>query len=202
MPLLLRRPQQTVLSGLGVAGAVLAAVVVTFTVASGLVAYSLTSDDPLAASSDALVLDQSRTAIAAARPLVLQATESRAARGRSSATAVAVAGAAANARGAAGSLSATHGGGRAGAADTVDSTQATATGPGGQPAPPGEASRTPVGGALDDTTQAVGATTASLARRLEDVTATIETHTQPIVDLTRAALSATLARLAQPRPAG
>ncbi|MEA2148737.1 MAG: hypothetical protein QOD69_567, partial [Solirubrobacteraceae bacterium] len=60
-PVMLRlRPQQTVLSGLGVAGAVLAAVVVTFALASGIIAYKITTEAPLVPSTSALVLDPLR----------------------------------------------------------------------------------------------------------------------------------------------
>src|SRR3954447_10820420 len=74
-----RRPQHTFLSGLGMAGAgpsagaVLAAVVVAFTVASGIIAYSLTSEDPVAGSSSAALVLDLRAADTGAAPVVLHA---------------------------------------------------------------------------------------------------------------------------------
>jgi hypothetical protein len=65
-----RRPQQTLLPGLGVAAAVVAAVIATSALASGIIVYSLSSEDPPARPSAALVLDPVRPDVSAAKPLV------------------------------------------------------------------------------------------------------------------------------------
>jgi hypothetical protein len=81
-----RPPQRTLISGFGAAGSVLAAVVLAFAVTSGIVAYSLSSVDPVPRLSGALVLDPLRTAVIAAKPLVLRPARP-AARRRASAAA-------------------------------------------------------------------------------------------------------------------
>ncbi|MEA2155214.1 MAG: hypothetical protein QOE11_1354 [Solirubrobacteraceae bacterium] len=172
------RPQQTFLSGLGVAGAVLAAVVVTFTLASGIVAYSLTSDDPLTPSSGALVLTSSGSGELARSPLVLRSVARPATRTRtSSSSAAQVAG---GARGAlsgsvSGQVSSGGGGGGQGDGDTQ--------GVSSQPArpPAGGDQRKPVGSALGQTTPAVGTPTGTLARRLSAVTGDLRTRATPLV---------------------
>ncbi len=175
MPLL-RRPQHSLLSGLGVAGAVLAAVVVTFTLASGIVAYNLTSADPIVTSSHAIVLDPLRAADGVAAPLVLRGAGDAGARTGSSG---AVAGGSprdANAtaggqvKGSLSSTGAEGAGVRAG--DSADAAGAQPT--------PGAARRPVVGKALDDTSQAVGVTADSLARRLEVVTGTLGSHAEQL----------------------
>jgi hypothetical protein len=157
----LPRPQQSLLSGLGVAGAVLAAVVVTFALASGIIAYSLTSEEPLVASSTALVLDPLRTSDRSDTPLVLR-------RARAASTGVSARAASAPDRGgAAGAMSpargrmAVSGGSGDAAAGASDGPTATA-----EPTP-AILPRKPVGQALHDTTHAVTATTDTLARRLD-----------------------------------
>jgi hypothetical protein len=155
----LPRPQQSLLSGLGVAGAVLAAVVVTFALASGIIAYSLTSEEPLVASSTALVLDPLRTSDRTETPLVLR-------RARAASTGVSARAASAPDRGgAAGSLSPARGrmsvsGGDAAAGASAGPTATAEPTPAILP-------RKPVGQALHDTTHAVTATTDTLARRLD-----------------------------------
>src|SRR3954464_1322346 len=74
-----RRPRNTLISGIGVAGAVLAAVVATFALVSGMVAYDLTSVDQVPRSSDALVLGALRADGRSATPLVLGSTRAPAA---------------------------------------------------------------------------------------------------------------------------
>jgi hypothetical protein len=68
-----RRLQHQTFSGLGVMSALLAAVAAAFALVSGIVAYDLNSDDPLAQASRALVLDPLHVPATAARPVVLDA---------------------------------------------------------------------------------------------------------------------------------
>ena len=165
MPRSLRRPQ-TVLSSLGMAGAVLASVVVTFAVASGLIAYNLTSSDPIPVSSSAALVLDLRAADSGDAPLVLSARHTSRAHDQRAATALRKSAAAADVRGLAdGSLSASsRSRGASGGAGN------TGSGDDPAPSPRPEPVRRPVGKALGDTTQAVGATTGSLGRRLETVT--------------------------------
>lgn len=198
----LHRPQQSMLSGLGVAGAVLAAIVVTFTLASGIVAYSLTSDDPLTPSSDALVLDSPRSADLAKTPIVLRRADASGTRRGSSALAATTAGSAGNGL-AHGSLTADRGRGGSDPGTRDRGTDLPAADAGDQPLPISGPPRRPVGEALGDTTQAVGVTTDSLTRRLQAVSTTL----QPVSAGTREALRTTvgattgaLARLLAPPP--
>jgi hypothetical protein len=175
-----RRPQQSVISGLGVAGAVLAAVVVTFTVASGIVAYSLTSEDPLVTrSGHTLVLDPLRSAKLDDAPLVLRPAAATSPARRRSLYASQAPGAA-TLRGAAdGALSSTRGGGRA--------ALGTQLGAGGSSTPLpvagqiGQALRKPVGQALGETTHAVGAKTGTLGRQIKATTVALKAGTEAVV---------------------
>jgi hypothetical protein len=168
----LRRPHNTLISGIGVAGAVLAAVVVTFALVSGFVAFSLTSVDQLPRSSDALVLSPLRTDSVAAKPLVLRRAHASAAQRRSAPPAAAT-GAAAAAAGtrvpavAALAPAAAHGPGPKPAPQQPAGDGAA---PSAHPAP--DRLLQPVGDAIGATGQAVGATTESLARRIDTVGAT------------------------------
>lgn len=177
----LSRPQQTVLSGLGVAGAVLAAVVVTFAVASGIVAYSLTSADPIAAPATELVLNPLRPGQTATAPLVLR-TAAPAPRRRSSDRAAATT-AAADRRAAHGSLT-TQDGGR----EVADDPHGHSTGaePGDQTSsrPPAR-ELAPVNDAVGATGDAVDATTGPLARRLRATVEQLGTRTERTVTETR-----------------
>jgi hypothetical protein len=176
-----RHPQDTLISGIGVAGAVLAAVVVTFALVSGFVAFSLTSVDQLPRSSEALVLRPLRTGSVAAKPLVLRRAHAPAPQRRSAppATAAATERVAAGTRVpavAALSPQAEHG-----SRPTPAPQQHAGDGaaPSAHPAP--DRLLQPVGDAVGATGQAVGATTESLARRLDTVAATAgaavaETH--------------------------
>jgi hypothetical protein len=166
-----RRPQRTLVSGVGVAGAVLAAVIVTFTLVSGIVAYNLTSVDSLPRTSDTLVLESLRTDAAAAEPLVLRRARVPAAQRRSAPAAAAPAPARTSTRRPAVAVVAPQVGG--GSAATTQPPQHPAEGaavPPARPAP--DRVLEPVGHALGATGQAVGATTQSLARRIDAVTAT------------------------------
>ncbi len=180
------RPQQSMLSGLGVAGSVLAAVVVTFALASGIVAYRLTSDDPLARASGTLVLGPQRTDAITRSPLVLRKAVATSPRGRDTA-----AGAATPGGGAAGSLT-SAGTGRVDASPQGGGEAAKT--PSQSAAPTGVGARTPVGHTLDTTSQAVSATTESLARRLHDVTGQLAEPTKPVVTGTHDALTRLLRR--------
>jgi len=97
-----RRPQQTLFPGLGVAGTVVAAVIATSALASGIVAYSLSSKDPLARPSAALVLDPVRPDTIAETPPVRRGAREPATSRRSRRAAVVAAGA--DRQGAVGSL--------------------------------------------------------------------------------------------------
>ena len=203
------RPQQSMLSGLGVAGAVLAAVVVTFTLASGIIAYTLTSEDPLSPSTGTLVLGSLRTDVARA-PIVLRDPGTG---GRHAPATAGVARAAGGFRGAEGTLSAPaqntarragnaqQGGGvaDAGAATTP------AVQPGAISLPP----RKPGAGAVGGTSHGLAATTAELTSRLRAITDALAALVKPIVQGTGVALRATLgattgalAQLLDPRSAG
>lgn len=169
------------------AGSVLAAVVLAFAVASGIIAYSLTSEDPVATSgSAALVLDL-RAADSADAPLVLHARRAaRAGRDQPAAPARRAATVAADVRGAAdGALSASSrtqssGGGAPNGASSVPDH----AGAGAEPAEP------PVVKALGETTQAVGATTDTLGRRLQGVTDGVTGGLVPATQQTGALLQA------------
>jgi hypothetical protein len=164
-----RRPQDALISGVGVAGAVLAAVVVTFALVSGFVAYSFTSVDPLSRSSDALVLGPLRADTTAAEPLVLR----RAVQRRSvPATGTA---APANRRTGEPALAALSPQGGAGAGAKTEPEPEPerhaddVAAPPAHPAP--DRLLQPVGDAIDATGEARDATTESLARRIDAVTA-------------------------------
>lgn len=174
----LSRPQQSFLSGLGVAGAVLAAVVVTFALASGIVAYSLTSPDPIVTPTAQLVLDPSRPGKAADAPLVLDAAPAAQARERSSAVAAAAAG---TARRGVASNSLTTGGGGRGAGTTQDPVDADGAPLTGSVADTTERAREPVGDAIGTTGETVGATTSSLSRRLRETTGQVGARTERVV---------------------
>jgi hypothetical protein len=171
----LRRPQQTVLSGVGVAGAVLAAVVVTFALASGIVTYNLTSSDPLPRPSGTLVLAPIGARVTTAKPLVLRRARAATAKRPSAPAVGAVARVSAKPDGEAVAL-ARHGrGSRAPTkpqhADDAPPAPAQAAPDRGAPQP----LLAPVGDAVGATGQAVGATTDSLARRLDTVPAAVGT---------------------------
>jgi hypothetical protein len=190
------------LSGLGVAGAVLAAVVVTFTLASGIIAYTLTSDDPLTPATGALVFDSLRGSDLTAKPIVLRGAGAGAAStpSRSSAAASAAGAPGYGGRGARATLSQKTrgrgpGSGAQGGAGGAGTTEQSAN-PGDLGGP-----RKPVGKALGDTTQAVGATTVSLARRLREITGAVRTAAKPIAqdsgDALRSTVGATTGALAR-----
>jgi hypothetical protein len=178
------RPQNTFLSGLGMAGSVLAAVVLAFTVASGIIAYSLTSEDPVATSSSAALVLDLRAADVGDAPLVLHARSApRRAGERAAASTQQARAAAADVRGAAdGALSASSGtqssGGGApnGGSSQNDPTAQTSSG------------KLPVGKALGQTTQAVGATTDTVGRRLQGVTDNVTDGLAPATQQTGALL--------------
>lgn len=186
-----RRPPRTLISGLGVAGAVLAAVVVAFAAASGIVAYSLTSVDPLPRADSALVLDPLRTDAPVAKSLVLRPAPTTRRRAVASAGVArsGVAGAraqrtvddelspSAGRRSPAGSVPQPGGGG------STDRPAAPADADAAQPAP--DPLLQPVGDAIGATGEAVGATTDSLARRLDTVTATVGAVTDATADTLR-----------------
>lgn len=179
------RSQQSVLSGLGVAGAVLAAVVVTFALASGIIAYSLTSAEPLAASSSALVLDPLRVGERAAAPLVLR----RAPASADGVSARAAAAPPAPNGGAAGSLSPATGGVTPTAGPPDAGSGATGAPSATAQPTPGVLPRRPVGEALEDTTQAVAATTDSLTLRLDATGDATRELVHTAADRTAAALA-------------
>ena len=179
------RLQRSVLSGLGVAGAVLAAVVVTFALASGIIAYSLTSPEPLVASSTVLVLDPLRTTDRGATPLVLRRAPASGASARTAA-----APAQANRGGAAGTLSPARGRVSVSAgAGPQDSGGGASTAPSVTAQPTPGIQRKPVGAALEDTTDAVGATTDSLTRRLDATGDATRELVRTAADRTAAALA-------------
>jgi hypothetical protein len=182
-----RRPQHTFLSGLGMAGAVLAAVVLAFTVASGIIAYSLTSEDPVAGSSSAALVLDLRAADTGDAPLVLHARQAARNTGdRAAASTQRARAAAADVRGAAdGALSASSGtqSSGAGAPNGASSVPSDVT----AEAPTG---KLPVGKALGQTTQAVGATTDTVGRRLQDVTDNVTDGLAPATQQTGALLQA------------
>ncbi|HUR85397.1 MAG TPA: hypothetical protein VMY78_08625 [Solirubrobacteraceae bacterium] len=174
----LRRPAQSTVSGLGVAGAVLAAVVVTFAAASGFVAYSLTSEDPIAPQSAELVLDTGSLARMDSTPLVLRAAATDRTRRPAAAGTRAVAASTSVARAGRGTVdgSRTSGAGTGrgpGAGGQDDGGSATTNTPGATPARVLE----PVSDALGATTGAVDATTSSLTRRLRAAAERLRTDT-------------------------
>jgi len=193
------RPQQTMLSGLGVAGAVLAAVVVTYALASGIISYSLTAEEPLVPSSAALVLGPASATRLPRGPLVLPRS-ARAARARSAARAAGTA-AAGRSGGASGSLSASRGG-RVLGIQTPGGTQGSSTGGNPTTQPVAGIGSRPVGEALGDTTQAVGATTGSLGRGLRGATEELKTTTHELVDTVAGRTAAALLRLLGNHPQG
>jgi hypothetical protein len=172
----LRRPQQTLLSSIGVAGAVLAAVVATFALASGIVAYSLTSVDPLPRPSGTLVLAPIRAGVTTAKPLVLRRAPAATTQRPSAPAAGPVARVSAAKPDRAALASARHGhGSRATTKPPAagDGAAAPAQPSSDRPAP--QPLLAPVGDAVGATGQAVSATTDSLVRRLDPVAAAIGT---------------------------
>ncbi len=176
----LRRPAQSTVSGLGVAGAVLAAVVVTFATASGFVAYSLTSEDPIAPQSAELVLDSGSPARLDSTPLVLRAAATDRTRRAAAAGARAVAATTSVARAGRGSVdgSRTSDAGSGPATGGQDDGAAATTNTPG--ATPGRVLE-PVDGALGATTDAVDATTSSLTRGLRTAAQRLRTDTKRAV---------------------
>jgi hypothetical protein len=199
-PVMLRlRPQQTVLSGLGVAGAVLAAVVVTFALASGIIAYRITTEAPLVPSTSALVLDPLRAGARTAEPLVLRRTGQTAAGTRTLVRGGAVTGA--STRGSANASLTTARGGLA----TDIAPQAGGLGTSGgsdETAQPGGGGRGSVGAVLEQTTQVVGATTGSVGRRLQGITGELDTRTREHVSTVLRRTAAAVARLLAGPPEG
>lgn len=203
MPLT-HRLQQTMLSGLGVAGSVLAAVLVTFTIVSGIVAYRWTSAETSSPATGALVLDPLRVDARSDGPLVLarpagartsRSSGSRPAGARATGASATVAG---SGRGRAEPSRAPKGTG-AGSDGAQDAAPATAG-----PAAP-RPSRGPVADAIDGTSQAVSATTGSLSRRLDAVATGLQTTAAQTRAAVREAVSRTnslLAHLRGARPAG
>jgi hypothetical protein len=178
------------MSGFGVAGSVLAAVVVAFTVASGMVAYSLTSVDPLPRSSGALVLDPLRTSVIAAKPLVLRPARPTAHRRASAAAARRAPVATVPVRDTVAGALSLHPGPRSVAADDPQGGgDANRPAPSAQPAP--ERLLKPVGDAIEATGQAVGATTDSLAK----VTTAVVAHTEPVASAVGAVADASVQAL-------
>jgi hypothetical protein len=184
-----RRPPRTLISGLGVAGAVLAAVVIAFAAVSGIVAYSLTSVDPLPRADSALVLDPLRTNAHVAKPLVLRPAPPARRRAVSSVGTARSGVASARAQRTAGDALSPRAGRRAlaGAAPQHDGAA-----PADRPVAPAGAAHAapdpllqPVGDAIGATGEAVGATTDSLARRLDTVTATVGAVTGVTTDTLR-----------------
>jgi hypothetical protein len=193
------RPQQTVLSGLGVAGAVLAAVVVTFALASGIIAYKITTEAPLVPATSTLVLDPQRSADRPAKPLVLRRRSGRTPQRTAARVRTVVR---------RGEVSGTT---TPGSADASLSAP-VAPGPGSQGGGPGtsggpaETARpvagASVGSALELTTKAVGATTGSLGRRLEGISGNLDTQTRASVDTVLRRTAAAVARLLGGPPQG
>lgn len=188
-----RRPPRTLISGLGVAGAVLAAVVMAFAVASGFVAYNLTSVDPLPRSSGALVLEPLRTGAVAAEPLVLRPAPAPTARRRAAANGGAARSGVASAR-----VRETVADGlspRAARRSSAGADPQRAGDDASRPAAPAQPAPAhllqPVHDAVGATGQAVGATTDSLANRLDTVTAAVGAHTEPVATTVGAVADAT-----------
>jgi hypothetical protein len=182
-----RRPPRTLISGFGVAGSVLAAVVVAFAVASSIVAYSITSVDQLPRSSGALVLDPLRTADVAAKPLVLRPARPTAHR-RASAAAGAGRGAVATVPvqdTVAGELSLHPGRRPVAAEDPQGGGHANRPSPSAQPAP--DRLLEPVGDVVGATGDVVGATTDALVK----VTAAVGARTEPVASTVKAVVDAT-----------
>lgn len=168
-----RHLHQPLISGLGVAGSLLSAIVVTFALAGGLVAYSLTSDDPLARGSDALLVESLRTD--AERPIVLRRAQPAAA-ARSSARARPAAATAAPRR-----RATAHGSLTGSVVGRARDRYPQDAGGGGGERPeqgadplPGRA-LAPVAAAVDATAQAVDATTGSLDHRLQAIVDALDT---------------------------
>jgi hypothetical protein len=170
----LRRPQPTVLSGVGVAGAVLAAVVVTFALASGIVTYNLTSSDPLPRPSGTLVLAALGADVTSGKPLVLRRVRAATATPPAAPAVDAVARVSAKPDREAVAL-ARHGrGSRATTKPQPGDAPPAPAQPASDPAQP-QPLLAPVGDAVGATGQAVGATTESLARRVDTVAAAVGT---------------------------
>jgi hypothetical protein len=184
-----RRPPRTLISGIGAAASVLAAVVAAFAVASGIVAYSLTSVDPLPRLSGALVLDPVRTGVIAAKPLVLRPTAHRHAAAPAGARRAAVV-ASVPVRDIAADDVSLHPG-----RPSVTPTQPQGGGDAERPAPSAQLAPArlpePVGDAIDETGHAVGARTDSLAT----VTTAVAAHTEPIAGVVAAVANATMQAL-------
>jgi hypothetical protein len=179
-----RRSQRTLISGLGVAGAVLAAIVVAFAVASGIVAYSLTSLDPLPRSSGALVLAPLRVGVIAPKPLVLRPAAYRPVSAPAGAETAAVV-ATVRVRTVTTELTPHTGRLPVTAADPQGGGDADRPAPSAQPAP--DRLLKPVGDAIGATGHAVGATTESLAA----ITTTAGAHTDPVARTVAAVADAT-----------
>jgi hypothetical protein len=171
-----RRPRNTLISGIGVAGAVLAAVIATFALVSGIVAYDLTSVDQLPRSSDALVLGALRADSRSAKPLVLGRTHAPAAQRGPAPAGPAAAPALARAGSRAPAVTALSPQGERGSDPETEPQQHAGDGGSGG-APPSvhrapDRPLEPVGDAIGATGEAVGATTESLARRIDAVAVT------------------------------
>jgi hypothetical protein len=194
------RPQPTVLSGLGVAGAVLAAVVVTFALASGIIAFRVTTEEPLVSPSSALVLDPLRTGDLAAKPLVLRRAV-RTAAGRRTAARGAAAPGASTRGGADASLSAPVGGLASAPGSQADDLGAS-SGPAETAQPGASAGASGGGSTLEVTTRALGATTGSLGRRLQGITGEVDTRSREGVNTILRRTAEAVAGLLSGRPQG
>jgi hypothetical protein len=177
-----RPPQRTLISGLGVAGSVLAAVVLAFAVTSGIVAYSLSSVDPVPRLSGALVLDPLRTAVIAAKPLVLRPARPVARRRASAAAGAGPAAAVATVRN---GLSLHTGDLPVTVSDPQDGGNADRPAASTQPAP--DHLLEPAGDAVGATGHAVGATTDSLTT----ITTAVAARTEPLASIVAAVVDAT-----------
>jgi hypothetical protein len=170
------RPRNTLISGVGVAGAVLAAVVATFALVSGIVAYNVTSVDQLPRSSDALVLGALRADSESATPLVLGRPHAPATQRRPAPAAPDARPALARAGTRAPAVTALSPPGERASDPKSEPQQHAGDGDGGgappsvQPAP--DRPLEPVGDAIGATGEAVGATTESLTRRIDTVAVT------------------------------
>jgi hypothetical protein len=171
------------LPGLGVAAAVLSAVVATFALASGIVVYDLTSVDPLAPPSGTLVLDPLRPGEIAARPLVLRGARAAATARRS---AVPVAAATALVSPGRGAVDGPPPPANVGSSDPVSHVGGDGVaGPVQAVRPVPDRALRPAGA----TVQAVGALTDRLARRLRASAAALATRTEAGGDTVAAALA-------------
>ena len=166
-----RRPPRTIASSVGVAGAVLASVVVTFALASSLVAYNLTSVDPVPRPSRPLVLAPVGARVTTAKPLVLRPARATTAQQAAAPAAVVRPVAVAKPAGDGAAVALRRRGTRATPKpqDAGDTTIAPAKPASDPPAP--QPLLSPVGETVGATGQAVGATTDALGRRLDTVTA-------------------------------